>query len=91
MKKKKPIINYPPVPRKKWVPPDQRPKPKPAPKYVKPKGITQRIKPSSFKKVWHQFTLYNEIGILVANFSQSHKRFSYRTNGRQGFSYSNSF
>ncbi|XP_076256073.1 uncharacterized protein LOC143193632 [Rhynchophorus ferrugineus] len=84
-KPKKPNIQYPPVPTKKWIPPDKRKKRhKMAPKYVKPEGITQKLTISTLKKVWHKFDLYDGVGILTGHFSQYHKRFTFKSNGYQG-------
>lgn len=83
--KPKVVIDYPPVPTKKWIPPDRRKKPpKPEPKYVKPEGITQKLAVSSLKKVWHKFDVYGHAAILTGHFSQSHKRFTFKSNGLQG-------
>lgn len=82
----KPVINYPPVPTKKWVPPDKRKKPpKPEPKYVKPEGISQKLAISTLGKVWNKFSIHGEAGIITGHFSQVHKRFSFKSNGLQGF------
>nr|CAH7728598.1 unnamed protein product [Callosobruchus chinensis] len=81
----KPVINYPPVPTKKWIPPDQRPKkPKPPPAYVKPEGITQKLRISSLKKVWNQYEIIGKIPTLLGHFSQTHKKYTFKTNGYQG-------
>ncbi|CAH2003564.1 unnamed protein product [Acanthoscelides obtectus] len=81
----KPVINYPPVPTKKWIAPDQRPKkPKPPPAYIKPEGITQRLETSSLKRVWNQYEFIGKIPILFGHFSQTHKKYSFKTKGYQG-------
>ncbi|XP_019769617.1 uncharacterized protein LOC109544047 isoform X1 [Dendroctonus ponderosae] len=81
----KPVINYPPVPTKKWIPPDQRKKQlKPEPKYVKPEGISQKLAISTLGKVWNKFSIHGEAGIITGHFSQFHKRFSFKSNGFQG-------
>lgn len=90
MKQKKPkprkkvVIEYPPVPTKKWIPPDKRPKKPRKPAYVKPEGITQKLKISSLNKVWHEFRIYDNMAIISGHFSQSHKRFIPKTKGFQG-------
>ncbi|XP_045468526.1 uncharacterized protein LOC123676579 [Harmonia axyridis] len=82
---KKVKIEYPPVPRKKWIPPDERPKEPRVPAYVKPKGISQPLKISSLVRIWHKFVLYqNSRYVLAGSFSQTHKRFRLKTNGMQG-------
>ncbi|XP_050312068.1 uncharacterized protein LOC126747451 [Anthonomus grandis grandis] len=79
------VINYPPVPTRKWIPPDQRKKPpKAEPKYVKPEGISQKLAISTLKKVWNKFDVYGDAGIIVGHFSQLHKRFTFKSNGYQG-------
>ncbi|XP_060534309.1 uncharacterized protein LOC132706789 [Cylas formicarius] len=81
----KPKIDYPPVPRRKWIPPDQRPKPpKPEPKYIKPDGLTQKLAVSSLKRVWNQYDVIDNAAVLTGNFSQCHRRFSFKSNGLQG-------
>ncbi|XP_044763345.1 uncharacterized protein LOC123320203 [Coccinella septempunctata] len=82
--KRKVEIEYPPVPRKKWVPPDQRPKEPRVPAYVKPKGLNQPLKVSSLVKVWNKFVLYRNKYVLAGSYSQTHKRFRLKTNGMQG-------
>ncbi|XP_030747483.1 uncharacterized protein LOC115875982 isoform X2 [Sitophilus oryzae] len=83
--KPKPVIDYPPVPTKKWIPPEKRKKPpKPEPKYKKPEGISQKLAISTLKKVWNKFDIHDDAGILVGHFSQFHKRFSFKSNGYQG-------
>ncbi|KAL1502116.1 hypothetical protein ABEB36_007308 [Hypothenemus hampei] len=83
--KPKPVINYPPVPTKKWIPPDKRKKsPKPEPKYIKPEGLTQKLVTSTLKKVWHKYEIYGEAAIITGHFSQFCKRFSFKSNGLQG-------
>lgn len=82
--RKKVVIEYPPVPTKKWIPPDKRPKKPRKPAYVKPKGITQKLKVSSLKKVWHQFRVYDNMAVLSGHFSQTHKRFREKSKGFQG-------
>lgn len=78
------MIEYPPVPTRKWIPPDQRPRKPRKPAYVKPEGITQKLKISNLSKVWHQFRIYDSMAILSGHFSQSHKRFNMKTRGLQG-------
>ncbi|KAL3271898.1 hypothetical protein HHI36_022368 [Cryptolaemus montrouzieri] len=83
--RKKVEIEYPPVPRKKWIPPEQRPKEPRVPAYVKPKGLNQPLKISSLLKIWHRFVLQKSNRyVLVASFSQTHRRFRLKTNGMQG-------
>ncbi|XP_074039685.1 uncharacterized protein [Leptinotarsa decemlineata] len=83
--KPRPKIEYPPVPTKKWIPPDKRAKkPKPPPLYTKPEGITQKLKISSLKKIWHDYRIIGRTAILLGNFSQTHKKYSFKTNGYQG-------
>lgn len=69
----------------KWIPPDKRPKPpKSEPAYVKPKAVTLKLKISSLKKIWNQFEIVDNIGILLGHYSQTHKRYTFKTNGYQG-------
>lgn len=78
------VIDYPPVPTKKWIPPDKRPKKPRKPAYVKPEGITQKLEVSSLNKVWHDFRIYDNMAIISGHFSQSHKRFRPKSRGFQG-------
>lgn len=82
--RKKVVIEYPPVPTKKWIPPDKRPKKPKKPAYVKPEGVTQKLAVSSLNKVWHQFRMYEHMAVLTGHFSQSHKRFRPKSKGFQG-------
>ncbi|KAJ8954145.1 hypothetical protein NQ318_005739 [Aromia moschata] len=82
--RQKVVINYPPVPTKKWIPPDKRPKKKPEPVYVKPKGITQKLKISSLKKIWHQYAIVGKTAILLGHYCQTHKKFHAKNLGHQG-------
>ncbi|KAG5881079.1 hypothetical protein JTB14_020409 [Gonioctena quinquepunctata] len=91
-KPKKPIprpkIEYPPVPTKKWIPPDKRPKKSRAPSpYTKPAGVTQKLKISSLKRVWHNYLILGRTAILLGHFSQTHKKYSFKTNGYQDFGF----
>ncbi|XP_023310426.1 uncharacterized protein LOC111691585 [Anoplophora glabripennis] len=83
--KPKPVIEYPPVPTKKWIPPDQRAKKKRPPHpYTKPAGVTQKLAISSLKKVWNQFNVYGNTAVLTGHYSQTYKKYSFKTNGYQG-------
>ncbi|CAH1118614.1 unnamed protein product [Phaedon cochleariae] len=81
----RPKIEYPPVPTRKWIPPDQRPKKaKPQPAYTKPEGITQKLQTSSLKRVWHKYEIVGNTALLVGHFSQTHRKYTFKTNGLQG-------
>ncbi|XP_056633874.1 uncharacterized protein LOC130443328 [Diorhabda sublineata] len=86
VKKRKIVeINYPPVPTKKWIPPDERPKKsKKKPVYIKPEGITQKLEISSLRKVWHQFCYYGKNAILLGHYGQTSKKYLIKTRGLQG-------
>lgn len=72
------------MPTKKWVPPDKRPKKPPPPGYQKPPGVTQKLAISSLRKMWHNFRIQGTMAILNGTFSQTHKRFPLKSNGKQG-------
>ncbi|CAG9853719.1 unnamed protein product [Phyllotreta striolata] len=82
----RPKIVYPPVPTKKWIPPDFRHKrvmPPPQLRYRKPPGMDQRVKPSALWKIWRRFFFFDDTAILTGTFSQTHKRFTFKSNGLQ--------
>lgn len=79
----RPKIDYPPVPTRTWIPPDQRPKKKIKPKYVKPPGITQHLDISSLATVWHKYRVFEDRILLCGNYSETYKKYTLRTNGYQ--------
>lgn len=82
--RKKVVVEYPPVPTRKWIPPDRRPKKPRKPAYVKPEGLTQKLEVSSLNKVWHEFRIRDGMAVLSGHFSQTHRRFGPKTSGHQG-------
>ncbi|GJQ78158.1 hypothetical protein Trydic_g2490 [Trypoxylus dichotomus] len=80
----RPKIEYPPVPTRKWIPPDQRPKKKKPPKYVKPPQISVKLALSSLQKIWHNFVILGDRAVLTGSWSQFYRRYSVKSNGYQG-------